>query len=77
MIIALLYIDFDIYEPTAVALEHLYSLVPKGGIVVFDELNDGRWAGETKALKEFLNIEEINLKRFPFDPLPAYFIKGE
>ena len=72
--ISLLYLDFDIYNPTVVALEHLFPLVPKGGIVVFDEFNDERWAGETKALKEYFKINEITLKRFPFDPLPAYFI---
>ena len=56
------------------ALEHLLPLVPKGGIVVFDELKVERWAGEPKALKEYLKINEITLKLFPFDPLPAYFI---
>ena len=39
LIIALLYIDFDIYEPTKVALEKLLPLVPKGGIVGIDEVN--------------------------------------
>ena len=39
LIIALLYLDFDIYEPTKVALEHLLQLVPKGGIVGLDEIN--------------------------------------
>ena len=41
------------------ALEHLLPLVPKGGIVVFDELNVERWAGETKALKEYLKINDF------------------
>jgi len=73
LIIALLYIDFDIYEPTKTAIEHLLPLVPKGGIVVFDELNAEKWAGETKAFKELLNLQQISLKRFSFDPMASYF----
>jgi hypothetical protein len=76
LIIALLYLDFDVYEPTRAALEHLLPLVPKGGIVAFDELNAARWAGETVALKEKLRLPDVALRRFPFDPWPAYFVVG-
>ena len=75
--IALLYIDFDIYEPTKVAIQHLLPLVPRGGIVVFDEFNDERWPGETTAVKELLNLRELKMRRFTYDPQPAYFIVGE
>ena len=74
LVISLLYIDFDIYKPTLVALETLFPLVPKGGIVVFDELNDERWPGETLAVKEFFDLNKIQLRRVPYDPLPAYFV---
>ena len=37
--IALLYIDFDIYKPTIIALKNLVNLVSKGGIIVFDQIN--------------------------------------
>ena len=77
LIVALLYLDFDLYEPTKVAIENLLPLVPKGGIVVFDEVNVKRWAGETQALKECLRLNEITLKRFAFDPWPSYFVVGE
>ena len=59
MIIALLYLDFDIYEPTKVALEHLLPLVPKGGIVGLDEINCKKWEGETIALKETLSLNSV------------------
>ena len=55
---ALLYLDFDIYKPTNIALKHLLPLVAKGGIVVFDEFNYDRFSGETLAAKEILNINE-------------------
>ena len=77
LLISLLYLDFDIYEPTKVALEHLYSRVVKGGVVVFDELNCLEWQGETIALRDFLDLSQVALKRFPSDPYISYFIKGE
>ena len=77
LLISLLYLDFDIYEPTKVALEHLYSRVVKGGVVAFDELNCLEWPGETIALREFLDLSQVSLKRFPSDPYISYFIKGE
>ena len=66
-----------IYEPTKVALENLYSRVVKGGIVAFDELNCTEWKGETIALREFLDLSQVALKRFPSDPYISYFVKGE
>jgi len=70
---SLLYLDFDIYKPTKVALEHLLPLVAKGGIVAFDEFNYDKFSGETLAAKEVLNINERKLKRFEFSPFIAYF----
>ena len=73
LIIALLYIDFDIYAPTKTALEYLLPLVPKGGIVAFDELNYDKWFGETVALKETLEIGSVRLKKFYYSPFESYF----
>lgn len=71
--IALLYLDFDLYEPTKVALEQLLPLVAKGGIVAMDEFNYDKFAGETQAVKDLLNVNQLELKRFPFSPFVAYF----
>ena len=71
--IALLYIDFDLYEPTKTALTHLLPLVCKGGIVAFDQFNYQKFAGETAAFKDMLDVRQIELKRFYFDPFVAYF----
>lgn len=72
--IALLYLDFDLYEPTKVALQTFLPLVCKGGIVAFDEFNYDKFAGETAAAKELLDIRNVALKRFPFEPFVAYFV---
>jgi len=77
LIIALLYIDFDIYEPTKVAIQELLPLVPKGGIVAFDELNAKKWSGETEAVKELLQLDTLKLQKFYFDPWPSFFVVGE
>jgi len=73
LIISLLYLDFDIYEPTSVALKNFLPLVPKGGIIGFDELNSKKWKGETIALKENIVLENIKLKRFYFDPWVSFY----
>lgn len=75
LLISLLYLDFDIYEPTKVALEHLYPRVVPGGIVAFDELNCPEFPGETVALLETLGLGRAHLCRFPTDPYISYFIK--
>jgi hypothetical protein len=75
LLISLMYLDFDIYEPTKVALQHLYQRVVKGGIIAFDELNCAEFPGETTALLEALDLENVELRRFPFEPYISYFTK--
>lgn len=75
LILSLLYLDFDIYEPTRVALEHLYPRVVKGGIVAFDELNCAEFPGETSALADMFDLKQIELRRFPFEPYISFFTK--
>ncbi len=71
-IISLLYLDFDLYEPTKRALELFLPLMPKGAIVAFDELNCNSFPGETKALNEIMGIRNYQIKRFPIDPWISY-----
>ena len=74
LIIALLYLDFDIYALTSVALKHLLPLVPKGEIVGFDEINSKKWQGETIALKEYLILGNISLRKFCYEPWISYYV---
>ena len=74
LIISFLYLDFDLYEPTKAALKYLLPLVPKGGLVGFDELASKRWPGETSAAKEFLSLNKTKIKTFQYDPNVSYFI---
>ncbi len=73
--IAMLHLDFDVYEPTRVALEVLYPLVVSGGIVVFDQYGTARW-GETEAVDEFIGPRGLALQRLPWGTGPkAYVVK--
>lgn len=74
-LLSLLYLDFDLYEPTKVALEHLYPRLVKGGIVAFDELNCPQFPGETQALLEVLKLSDVRLQRNPMDPYISWFVK--
>ena len=74
LIISMLYLDFDIYEPTKIAIEKFLPRIPKGGIIAFDELNTHNCPGETIALLETIGISNIKLQRTPFDPYISYAI---
>ena len=66
--VSLLYLDFDLYEPTLLAIKEFLPRMPKGSIIAFDELNDPKYPGETQALIETLNINQYKLESFAFEP---------
>lgn len=68
LMISLLYMDFDLYEPTKVALETLLPRMPKGAVLCFDEVNNAYWPGETAALQDTLGISSLRFQGLPFDP---------
>jgi hypothetical protein len=68
VVVSLLFMDFDLYEPTRAALEAFLPRMPKGAIVAFDELDNPLWPGETLAMLEVLDKYKLRLERLPFDP---------
>lgn len=74
LVVSLLFMDFDLYEPTRVALEHFLPKMPGGAVVAFDELDNPLWPGETQAMLEFLEKYRFRLERFSFDPYISYAI---
>lgn len=75
LLVALLYLDLDLYEPTKLVLEKLLPRVPKGGIVAFDEINVSDYPGETVALLDSIGLAKIQLKRIPFCSRISYFVR--
>lgn len=68
VVVSLLFLDFDLFEPTKAALEHFVPRMPKGSIIAFDELDNPLWPGETLALLEVFRDRPLKLQRLPFDP---------
>jgi hypothetical protein len=54
IIVSLLYLDLDLYEPTKCALTHFLPKMAKGSIIAFDEINYKQFPGETIAALEIL-----------------------
>ena len=76
LIVSLLYIDFDLYNPALVALKKFLPLMPKGSIIAFDEVNNPHWPGETQALLKSLKLNNHKLECFSFEPNISYIRVG-
>jgi hypothetical protein len=74
LVVSLLFLDFDLYEPTKIALEHFIPRMTKGSIVAFDELDNPLWPGETQAMIEFCRDYKLRIRRLPFDPYIGYAV---
>jgi hypothetical protein len=74
VMVSLLFLDFDLYEPTRVALEQLVPRMPKGAVLAFDELDNPIWPGETRALLDALPIGRLKIRRLEWDPYIGYAI---
>lgn len=64
-IISLAILDFDIYRPTKAVIESIRPNICKGTILVFDELCDDVFPGETIAVKETLGLNNLRIQRLP------------
>lgn len=71
-IISLAVFDFDIYRPTKAALEAVRPHLCKGSVLVFDELCDDIFPGETAALKEVFGLNNVRIQRYPMTSRISY-----
>lgn len=74
LVVSLLFLDFDLYEPTKAALEHFVPRMPKGAVLAFDELDNPAWPGETMAALDAVGLRSLRLERLPFDPYIAFAV---
>ena len=72
LLVSLLFMDFDLYEPTKVALENFLPRMPEGSILAFDELDNPLWPGETLAMLETFSKKTPKIQRLEFDPYIGY-----
>lgn len=74
LVVSLLHLDFDLYAPTRAAIEGFVPRMPKGAVIVFDELNNAAWPGETVAVRETLQLPRLRIQRFAFEPHLSYCV---
>ncbi len=74
LLVSLLFLDFDLYEPTKVALEQFVPRMPRGAVVAFDELDNPIWPGETKALLDSLPVGRLKIQRLEWDPYIGFAV---
>jgi hypothetical protein len=74
LVVAMLYLDVDLYEPTLAALRTFVPRMPKGAVIVFDELNARMFPGETAAVDEAIGLRNLRIERFPFDSYVSYCV---
>jgi len=74
LVVSMLFLDMDLYEPTVSALTNFLPRMPKGSILAFDELDNPIWPGETLAACEEVGLGRLELRRFDFDPYIAYAV---
>ena len=74
LIVSLLFLDVDLYEPTKIALEHFVPRMPRGAVIAFDELDNPMWPGETLALLETIGIRQLRLERMEWDPYISFAV---
>lgn len=72
--ISLIHFDCDLYNPTKVALEYLYPLVVRGGVILFDEYGVRPWGGESNAVDEYFKNKDVEIKRFDWCSQPGGYI---
>jgi hypothetical protein len=74
LVLSLLFLDMDLFEPTKIAIESFIPKMPRGAILAFDELDNPMWPGETLALLETIGVRNLELRRFEWDPYISYAI---
>jgi len=74
---SLVMIDMNLFEPTNLALQKMYALVVRGGVIAFRGYGVKPWEGESAAVDAFVAKKGLILKSFTYSPYPgAYLLKG-
>ena len=74
LVVSLLFLDMDLFEPTKAAIEHFLPRMPKGAVIAFDEIDNPMWPGETNAVLDSIGINNLKLQRLEWDPYISYAI---
>jgi len=72
--IAFLHIDTDLYNSYKFSLNELFDKVAKGGLVLFDEYDDPKFPGATKAVDEFFAGTSCELQKIKYMDKYKFFV---
>ena len=67
-IVAMTNFGLGLYEPTLKILQAIKPRLVKGSILMFEDLNQATWPGESRALFEVFDMSEHSLERLPYCP---------
>ena len=71
--ISILNLDVDLYEPSKIILDNLFSRISKGGILILDNYNV--FPGETKIANQFFKNKKEKIQKLQFRNNPAFVVK--
>ena len=74
VVVSLLVLTMNLYEPTKLALSTLWPRMPKGAICIIHSLNEEYYPGAAGAVFDVLG-SNISIDSFPFAPNLAYITK--
>lgn len=75
--VAMANFGLGLYEPTVEVLKLLRPRLNKGSVLVFEDLNQSTWPGESQALREVFGPSAICLHRVPFCPQISWARLGD
>lgn len=64
----------NLYEPTKLAIERVWPLMPAGGVLTIHSLNEEYYPGATQALMDTVGAS-MPIQTFPFAPNLGYIVK--
>jgi hypothetical protein len=74
LIVSLLFLDCDLFEPTRSAITAFLPRMTRGSVIAFDELDNPIWPGETLAALETGLVRKLRIQRFEWDPYIGYAV---
>lgn len=74
-LIALAYFDLAIYKPTKACLDTIENHLVSGSCIVFDQLNNSKYPGETIALKNSRLFKDCKIQNSKFLPDRTILVK--
>ena len=67
-IVAMANFGLGLYEPTVELLRLIRPRLIRGSVLVFEDLNQATWPGETRALFEVFEPNQLTINRVPHCP---------